>query len=130
MYSIAGALEDATEGRLGSKEAIGAVEEINADTAEGSPGRNEAIGAEREIATTAGGRLQPRAESVVGGKLQPIGAGVMSTMDDAENPGGGAMDDAAEGRANERPDAAEVESISRRGGRRRWSYVDDWNKKH
>ena len=92
---------DAAVGSPGSKEAIGAVEENNADAAEGSPGRNEALGAEGGMAAISRERPLPRAESVADGKIKPVGA--------VEMP---AMDDAAEGRTEERPVAAEeVESM-------------------
>ena len=50
---------DAAVGSLGSKEAIGAVEENNADAAKGSPSRNEALGAEGGMDAISGGRPLP-----------------------------------------------------------------------
>ncbi|KAJ6296598.1 hypothetical protein OIU78_022336 [Salix suchowensis] len=103
---------DTAVGSPGSKEAIGAVEENNADAAEGSPGRNEALGAEGGMAAISGERPLPRAESVADEKIKPGGAVEMPAMDDAKCPGGGAMDDTAEERTEERPVAAEeVESM-------------------
>ena len=106
---------DTTVGSPGINEPIGTVEETKPNTVEGCPSRNEALGVEGEMDAIAGGRRQPRAEIVAGGTMLPISAVVMLAMADAKYPSGRAMDDAVEGRIEERPGAAkDVESMSKK----------------